>query len=84
MSIRLPTPGKLTIFTAFKVLDGLSFESVKLKSDATIKVSVNERQDRVTETFDKYNLLALPVLNADGHLVGVITADDIITVLRNQ
>ena len=56
----------------------------KLKSDATIKVSTDETQDRVTEVFDKYNLLALPVLDVDGRLVGVITADDIITVLRNQ
>ena len=56
----------------------------KLKSDATIKVSTDETQDRVTAVFDKYNLLALPVLDVDGRLVGVITADDIITVLRNQ
>jgi Mg/Co/Ni transporter MgtE len=27
-------------------------------------VNVDEQQDRVTETFDKYNLLTLPVLQA--------------------
>jgi len=45
---------------------------------------VNERQDRVTELFDKYNLLALPVVDEDGRLTGVITADDIISVLRQR
>ena len=74
--------GVVPVARLFNVHD--SAPLMKLKCDVTIKVSVDERQDRVTETFDKYNLLALPVLNDDGHLVGVITADDIITVLRNQ
>ena len=37
----------------------------------------------MAELFDKYNLLMLPVVYDDGTLAGVITADDIITVLRN-
>ncbi len=38
----------------------------------------------MTELFDKYNLLALPVVDAQGRLTGVITADDIISVLRQK
>ena len=49
-----------------------------------IQVTVDEKQDRVTELFDKYNLLTLPVVDEDGKLVGVITADDIISVLRQK
>jgi Mg/Co/Ni transporter MgtE len=45
---------------------------------------VDWRQDRVTELFDKYNLLTLPVVDEEGRLAGVITADDIISVLRNR
>ncbi len=45
-------------------------------------VVVDERQDRVTDRFDKYNLLSLAVVDRHGRLVGVITADDIISVLR--
>jgi magnesium transporter len=45
---------------------------------------VTEKQDRVTEMFDKYNLLTLPVVDDDGKLAGVITADDVITVLRQR
>ena len=45
---------------------------------------MSEQQDRVTELFDKYNLLALPVVDEDGKLAGVITADDIISVLRQR
>lgn len=49
-----------------------------------IQASVDEKQNRVTELFDKYNLLALPVVDEDGRLSGVITADDIISVLRQK
>jgi magnesium transporter len=56
----------------------------ELASESMIVVSVDERQDRVTETFDKYNLLTLPVVDEDGKLAGVITADDVISVLREK
>ena len=46
--------------------------------------AVDEKQDRVTEYFDKYNLLTLPVVDEEGKLAGVITADDIISVLRQK
>ena len=55
-----------------------------LASDTLIQVSVDEKQDRVTELFDKYNLLTLPVVDEDGKLAGVITADDVISVLRQK
>jgi Mg/Co/Ni transporter MgtE len=56
----------------------------KVASDTLIRVRVNERENRVTELFDKYNLLALPVVDQEGRLEGVVTADDIITVLRQR
>jgi magnesium transporter len=55
-----------------------------LVSDTLIQAPVDEPRDRVTELFDKYNLLALPVVDEDGKLAGVITADEIISVLRNR
>jgi len=65
----------------------LAQNGAKLKDLATetlIQVTVDEKQDRVTELFDKYNLLTLPVVDEDGKLAGVITADDIISVLRQK
>jgi magnesium transporter len=55
-----------------------------LSAETVVKVTVKEKQNRVTELFDKYNLLSLPVLDEDEKLAGVITADDIISVLRAQ
>jgi sporulation protein YlmC with PRC-barrel domain/CBS domain-containing protein len=42
------------------------------------KTSDNE----VAEIFDKYNLITLPVIDEHSKLVGVITSDDVISMLR--
>jgi magnesium transporter len=57
---------------------------MQLVSETLIFAHVALKQDRVTEMFDKYNLLTLPVVEKDGRLVGVVTADDIISVLRDR
>ena len=46
----------------------------------TIHPGADEK--RIAELFDKYNLLTLPVIDDDGVLTGVITADDVINMLR--
>jgi len=46
----------------------------------TIQPGADEKD--VAELFDKYNLLALPVIDEEGVLTGVITADDVINMLR--
>ena len=56
----------------------------ELAAEPLIHVDVNEKQDRITELFDKYNLLALPVLDDTGKLAGVITADEVISLLRHK
>jgi len=56
----------------------------ELASQTLIKVKVSEKESRITELFDKYNLLTLPVVDDDNRLEGVITADDVITALRHK
>ena len=56
----------------------------ELASETLIEVSESEQRDGVTELFDKYNLLALPVVDGEHKLTGVITADDVISVLRQK
>jgi magnesium transporter len=56
----------------------------ELATGTLISTTVDEKQNRVTELFDKYNLLAMPVVDQDGTLAGVITADDVISVLRQR
>jgi sporulation protein YlmC with PRC-barrel domain len=41
-------------------------------------------QNELAEMFDKYNLHALPVVDAQGHMVGVVQADHVISFLREK
>jgi len=54
----------------------------ELASDPLLFVQSQETQDRVAEMFDKYNLLTLPVVDEDQRLIGVITVDDVVALLR--
>ena len=48
----------------------------------SIHPGANEKA--IAELFDKYNLLTLPVIDDEGGLTGVITADDVINMLRRK
>jgi flagellar motility protein MotE (MotC chaperone)/sporulation protein YlmC with PRC-barrel domain len=41
-------------------------------------------QNQLAELFDKYNLHALPVVDAQGRMVGVVQADHVINFLRDK
>jgi magnesium transporter len=41
-------------------------------------------QDEVAALFDKYNLITLAVVDEHGRIAGIITADDVITMLRHN
>ncbi|MFB3916024.1 MAG: magnesium transporter MgtE N-terminal domain-containing protein [Terriglobales bacterium] len=55
-----------------------------LSTDPVISLHAGANEQEVAETFDKYNLLTLPVVDEEGHLTGVITADDVISLLRSK
>lgn len=49
-------------------------------------ISVNTHEDRevVTGMFEKYDFLALPVVDAEFRLVGIVTIDDVIDVIQEE
>ncbi len=55
-------------------------QSVAAEPLITCSPAADERE--VAEIFDKYNLLTLPVVDENGIMTGVITADDVISILR--
>ena len=56
----------------------------ELTVEPLITCSPEADEHEVAEIFDKYNLLTLPVIDEAGVLTGVITADDVISMLRAQ
>ncbi len=55
-----------------------------LNPEEPITAHVDDKAARVAELFDKYNLLALAVVDEEGRMAGAVTADDIITLLRRK
>ncbi len=55
---------------------------LSLKQEPLISCHAGAGEKEVAELFDKYNLLTLPVVDDDGKLTGVITSDDVISLLR--
>jgi len=49
-----------------------------------VLISVNTDKEEVGQTFENYNLLSAGVINKEDKLVGVITADDIVTVVQEE
>ncbi len=49
-----------------------------------ISVGVHEPQQRVAEKISKYNLLAVPVVEEEGRVVGFVTVDDVIDVMVEE
>ncbi|MEW9501580.1 magnesium transporter [Jeotgalibacillus marinus] len=56
----------------------------EIMSDRVVSVSVGDDQENVARTMKDYDFLALPVLDFQGHLLGIITVDDIIDVLDEE
>ena len=53
-----------------------------LTEPRVISVPADTHEQEVAELFDKYNLRALPVVDEQGKLAGVVEADDVIAFLR--
>lgn len=49
-----------------------------------VTVSTDEDQESVAHKIAKYNLLAVPVLERDGSVVGFVTVDDVIDVMIEE
>jgi magnesium transporter len=41
-------------------------------------------QEDVAYLFEQYDLVSAPVVNEDGHLIGVVTVDDVVEVIRDE
>ncbi|MFZ7130802.1 MAG: magnesium transporter [Eubacteriales bacterium] len=65
----------------------LANEDVQIKEimhEDFISVTTTTDQEYVAEMFQKYDLLAMPVVDLENRLVGIITVDDIIDVIEEE
>lgn len=49
-----------------------------------ISATTSEDRENVAELFSKYDLLSMPVVDAEHRLVGIVTVDDVIDVMQEE
>ena len=49
-----------------------------------LSVGTHEDQESVAQTFAKYNFTAMPVVDSEDRLVGIVTVDDVIDVIQEE
>lgn len=56
----------------------------EMVSSGTVKVRPGDDQEIVAEVIAKYDLLAVPVTDDDGSLLGIVTVDDVLEVIGDE
>ncbi len=98
--IRRVGPDKETIYTCYVTDDNRRLEgivSVKelllarentvvsdIMTTNVISVVTTEDQETVAARFAKYDLIALPVVDSENRLVGIITVDDVVDIIQRE
>ena len=49
-----------------------------------VKVEATQDVEEVARLFDRYNFLALPVVDSEGRLLGIVTMDDVLDVMQRE
>jgi magnesium transporter len=66
------------------VLAAASTPLVDLSVDPLISVEAQQSAKSVVDLFHKYNLMSLPVVDEERHLLGIVTADDVLELVINR
>ena len=98
--IRLSDQDKETIYYAYvtddnrKLLQVISLRQLlfsipdvlikEIASDRVLKVHTETPQEEVANLMKRYDLLAVPVVDREDRLVGIITIDDVVDILEEE
>ncbi len=98
--LRLQAPDKETIYYVFvvneqrKLLGVVSLRELIMKprstvlrdfmEDKPVSVRVEDDREKVANEIARYDLLAIPVVDGDNRLVGIVTYDDVIDVIQSE
>tara|TARA_B100000315_G_scaffold225094_1_gene231104 strand:+ start:321 stop:1721 length:1401 start_codon:yes stop_codon:yes gene_type:complete len=55
-----------------------------IMSPNVVSVTTDTDQEEVAHQVSQYNLLAIPVVDADNTLLGIVTVDDVVDVIREE
>ena len=88
MSYLFVVDGKRTLKGIVSIRDFILAEpNVPIKDimdDNIVFANVNEDQEQIALTFQKYDIQVLPVVDKEHRLVGVVTGDDVMEVIEEE
>ncbi|BCL34225.1 magnesium transporter [Nostoc sp. MS1] len=64
-----------------------TFPEVRIRdisSDRVVKVKTDTPQEEVAQVMKRYDLIAIPVVDREERLVGIITIDDVVDILEEE
>lgn len=98
--IRTHGPNKETIYTCYVIDNDRHLQGVltarelllaheddcvgDLMDTHVISAVTTEDQEQVADLFARYDLIALPVVDSENRLVGIITVDDVVDIMRQE
>ncbi len=74
--------GMVTIRNLIMAADDTRLED--FMEDNVLAVNTMDDQEEVAQQFSKYNMIAMPVTDKEGRLVGIVTVDDVLDVLQEE
>ncbi len=85
-TVYLTGPAQQLVGAVPLVKIAISSAAIRLStlSEPFIACPPDTPQDEVAALFDKYNLITLAVVDEHGRIAGIITADDVINMLRHR
>jgi magnesium transporter len=66
------------------ILAPLEFVIADLMDENYAELNVHDDQEKAVEVFKKYDRVALPVVDANGVLIGIVTVDDVLDVAEEE
>jgi magnesium transporter len=55
-----------------------------IMNENTISIPIDMDQETVSNTFEKYGFMAMPVVDNNGIMQGIITADDVMEIIKDE
>ena len=74
--------GELTIRDLLLAEENTKVESIM--KDSTLFITTSTDNEKVVQIFNKYDIIALPVVDAENLLVGIVTVDDVMRVMEEE
>src|SRR5438046_6124381 len=66
------------------LLRPLTAKVSEIRDETFVALSVSDSQEEALNSFRKYDRIALPVIDSNGVLVGIVTSDDMLDVAEEQ